>query len=337
MFNKLYENIKKFISENYLFIIGIGIGLFISLYELPYYISAPGGVIDVSSKIEIEGANEVKGGFNMAYVTEYKSTIPMLIIAKLKKDWDIEKQSDVLASNETDEDDYIRNHLMLEEANQNAVIYAYKKAGKEVVINNTDIYSIFIYEEAKTDLKVGDKIKEVNGIKINNKNQLLEIVRSFNVGDILKIKVINNDKEYIRTAEIIEVDGVKLIGIMLSVINDYTVSPDIKINFSKSESGPSGGLLMSLSIYNYLIEEDITKGQRIAGTGTIDENGNVGSIGGVEYKIKGAVRDNIEHFLIPSGENYEEAIKVKNENNYDINIYPVSTFNDALEVLSDLK
>lgn len=336
MFNKIYVKFKKIISENYLFIIGIIIGLFIAFYEFPYYISAPGGVINVSSKINIDGANNVEGSFNMAYVTEYKSTLPILIMAKINKDWDIEKKSEVLGTNETDNDAYIRDHLLLEEANQNAVIYAYKKAGKEVLINNTSIYSVYIYDEARTNLKVGDKIDKINGIKINSKVDLFNIIQSNNVGDILKINVINNNKEYERTAEIIELDGTKLIGIMISAISDYSVSPNIEINFSKSESGPSGGLIMSLAIYNYLTSEDITKGYKIAGTGTIDENGNVGSIGGVEYKIKGAVKDKIKYFLIPAGENYDEAMRVKNDNNYDIDIVPVSTFEEALEYLKKL-
>lgn len=336
MLSKIYVKLKKIISENYLFIIGIIIGLFIAFYEFPYYISAPGGVINVSSKINIDDANKVDGSFNMAYVTEYKSTLPILILAKINKDWDIEKRSDVLGTNETDNDAYIRDHLLLEEANQNAVIYAYKKAGKDVLINNTNIYSVFIYEEAKTDLKVGDKIEKIDGININNRDDLYNVIQNKDVGDILKITVTNNNKKYERTAEVIEVDGVKLIGIMISIINDYNVSPNIEINFSKSESGPSGGLIMSLAIYNYLVEEDITKGYKIAGTGTIDENGNVGSIGGVEYKIKGAVKDKVKYFLIPAGENYKEAIEVKEANNYDINIIPVATFDEALEYLNSL-
>ena len=336
MFNKIYVTVKKIISENYLFIIGIILGIFISLYEFPYYISAPGGVIDVSSKISIKGAKEVSGSFNMAYVTEYKATLPMVLIASLNNDWDIEKKSDVLEVSETDEDVYVRNHIMLKEANQNAVIYAYQKAGKKVKINKTNVYATYIYEEAETTLEVGDQILEIDDVTIKNKQHLYEIIQSKNVGDYIDILVSNNDEEYNRIAKIISINDTKLIGIMISVINDYTVSPDIEINFSESESGPSGGLMMSLAIYNYLIEEDITKGNKIAGTGTIDENGNVGSIGGVEYKIKGAVKDNIKYFLIPAGENYEEALKVKEENNYEIEIMPVTTFDEALEILREL-
>ena len=46
-----------------------------------------------------------------------------------------------------------------------------------------------------------------------------------------------------------------------------------------------------LAIYKELIEEDITHGLKIVGTGTIDELGNVGEIDGVKYKILGAVKN----------------------------------------------
>ena len=313
------------------------IGLFISLYEFPYYIDAPGGVIDVASRIDIEEAFDVKGSFNMAYVSEYKATLPILIYAKINKDWDIQKKSDILESNETDHDMYIRDRLLLEEANQNAIIYAYRKALKPVNISKTKLYSIYIYEDAKTDLKVGDQIIAIDNINIDNKEDALKEIKKHQEGDIIDIKVLNDGKEELRKAELINLDGSLVIGIQLVELSDYTVEPHIKINYSKSESGPSGGLLTSLSIYNYLTEEDITKGYQIAGTGTIDQDGHVGSIGGVLYKIKGAVKAKIKYFLIPAGSNYEEAMKIKKENNYDIEIIPVETFDEALEFLKQLK
>lgn len=334
MFTKIYVKIKEFISKNYLTILCFIGAIFISFYEFPYYISAPGGVIDISSRIEIDSSYNAKGSFNMAYVGEYKATLPMLLLANIKKDWDIEKKSDVLSSNETDKDAYIRDHLMLQEANQNAIIYAYNKAGADVLIKKSSIYVIYVYDEANTNLKIGDEIISINGINISTKEDITFILNDLSVGDNLSILVKNNGETIERFAKVIEESGIKLIGIMPSIIREYECNPNIKLKFKSSESGPSGGLMMSLAIYNYLTEEDITKGNKIAGTGTIDENGNVGSIGGIEYKIKGAVHDKIKYFIVPNGENYEDALKIKEENNYDINIVGVSTFDEALEALS---
>ena len=117
---------------------------------------------------------------------------------------------------------------------------------------------------------------------------------------------------------------------------EYKTNPNIQIFIDKNESGPSGGMITALTIYNSLVEDDITKGLTIVGTGTIDLDGNIGSIGGIEYKLKSAVKKKADLFIVPMDENYEEAIKLKKENNYDIDIIGVSTFDEVLEYLNNI-
>jgi PDZ domain-containing protein len=90
---------------------------------------------------------------------------------------------------------------------------------------------------------------------------------------------------------------------------------------------------MSLAIYNKLVKEDLTKGLTIVGTGTIDSEGNVGEISGIEYKLRGAVDAHADIFLAPLGANYDDAIKIAKKKKYNIKIIGVSTFNDALNYL----
>ena len=90
--------------------------------------------------------------------------------------------------------------------------------------------------------------------------------------------------------------------------------------------------MTSLAIYTKLTGIDLLKGRKIVGTGTIDSNGNVGEIGGVKYKLKGAVTNDADIFMVPE-ENYEEAIKIKNEKNYDIDIVKVENLHSAIEYL----
>ena len=92
--------------------------------------------------------------------------------------------------------------------------------------------------------------------------------------------------------------------------------------------------MLTLAIYNNLVAKDITNGKKIVGTGTIDDNGNVGSIGGVKYKLNGAVRSKADIFLVPSGENYEEAVKEAKRKKYSIKIVSVSTFDEALKKIT---
>ena len=93
--------------------------------------------------------------------------------------------------------------------------------------------------------------------------------------------------------------------------------------------------MMSLAIYNQLVKEDITGGKKIVGTGTIDISGNVGEIGGVKYKLIGAVKDDADIFICPE-ENYSEAIEVALDKEYDITIISASTFNEAIKKLEEL-
>ena len=95
--------------------------------------------------------------------------------------------------------------------------------------------------------------------------------------------------------------------------------------------------MTTLAIYDTLIPEDLTNGLKIAGTGTIEEDGSVGEIGGVKYKLAGAERDDADIFFAPTGENYEEAIKIKKDKNYKIKVIEVKTLNDAINYLKSLK
>ena len=95
--------------------------------------------------------------------------------------------------------------------------------------------------------------------------------------------------------------------------------------------------MTTLAIYDALIPEDLTHGLKIAGTGTIDSNGNVGEIGGVNFKLAGAVYGKADIFLVPSGENYEDAMRIKKERNYKIEIVEINTFDDAIEYLKSIQ
>lgn len=337
MINKLYEEIKKTIKENYKLIIIFFCLLFIFTIEFPYYIEAPGGIIDVEERIEVQNEHETKGSFNLAYVSEIKATIPTLVYAWANKDWDVIKKEEVVYENETMEDAEYRSHLLLDEANNNAIIVAYQKAGKEIVISNEHLYITYIDKDAKTDLKIGDEILEINNEKILNKQQLDEIMLTKKYNEILNIKVKRDGKEVMCFGNIRNVENKKVVGIVLFKTSDIKMNPDIKLKFKASESGPSGGLILALSIYNSLIEEDITQGLKIVGTGTINLDGTVGSIGGVEYKIKGAVKEKADIFLVPKGENYEDAKRIIDENDYDLKLIPVDSFDDTLQKLLSLE
>lgn len=336
MITKVYEKIKNFLRETYKLLIFTILLIVICTVKLPYYINIPGGLIDVTDRVSINDSYSVKGSFNMAYVTELKATIPTFIYSFFNKDWDLLKEEDITYENETIEDTYYRDHLLLEEATNNAIIVGFTKANKKVEITSSKLVVTYIDKDSNTNLKIGDEILSIEGIEITSTKQVNDLLKNKNDGDEINLKVINDKKVHDRKAKLRKEQGKNIIGILITEKKEIETTPKVKLKFKKSESGPSGGLMTSLAIYNYLTEEDITHGKKIVGTGTIDIDGNVGSIGGVKYKLKGAIKNKAEIFIVPNGENYKDAMKLKKEKNYKIEIIGVSTIDDALNYLMDL-
>lgn len=336
MINKVYDKIKQILKENFKALLIMLIAFLLCTISFPYYINAPGGLINVNDRIEIEGAYKSSGSLNMAYVSEIKATIPTLLYSLFNKSWDVLKEEDLTYENETIEDTYLRDRLLLEEATNNAIIVGFTKANKKVEVLSSKLIVTYVDAKAQTDLKIGDEIISIDSTQVSSANDIHEVLAPKQVNSEINIKVLNDGKEINRKALLYEEDAKKIIGIMINEQKEIQTDPKVELNFKKSESGPSGGLMTALAIYNSLTSEDITHDKKIVGTGTIDEEGNVGSIGGVKYKLEGAVNKKAEIFFVPNGENYEEAIKLKKKNNYKIEIIGVSNIDDAINYLMDL-
>ena len=149
--------------------------------------------------------------------------------------------------------------------------------------------------------------------------------------------MIRNKKEKKIKTTLYQYENQNLLGVTLQQIKKYKTSPNIKIQFQKRESGPSGGLMTTLDIYNKLTKKDLTNSLKIAGTGTIEEDGSIGEIGEIKYKLLGAEKQKADIFLAPTGENYETCKKVKKEKKLKIKIIEVKTIEDAITKLENLK
>jgi PDZ domain-containing protein len=207
-------------------------------------------------------------------------------------------------------------------------------ANKDYEIKGQSIYITYL-NSTDTELKLLDIIKKINGYEINCLDDIKLIVDKSSVGDYVNVEVLRDDKLITVKTLVFDVNGVNKIGVGISVDYDIETEPNVNVTSSKNESGPSGGLMTSLEIYNKLVSEDITKGKKIIGTGTIDEEGNVGEIGGVKYKLIGAVKKHADVFLCPK-ENYDEAVELVKNKNYNIKVIGVSTFAEALEELKNI-
>ncbi|MFA5603483.1 MAG: S16 family serine protease [Bacilli bacterium] len=336
MLNKIYEQILKIVKNNYVFFIGLLIGFALMTIKLPYYINAPGGVSDISEKLEIKGYTIKPDSFNLAYVYEFRATLPSFLYSYINQNWELIPKEKIVLPNENRKEVKFRDQMMLKESLQNAIIVGYKKAGIDVLIKDPKLLITYIDENSKTNLKIGDEILSINNIKTKNLNDIKTISKSFNLDDLLEVEVKRDGEILKREAKVFREDDRLIIGIIISVDQEIETDPEFISKFDEADSGPSGGLMMSLTIYDTLTGSNLSKDKKIVGTGTIDIDGNVGEIGGIKYKIKGAIKDKMDIFFVPFGKNYEEIIEEQEENNYNITIVPVKTIDDAINYLKNL-
>ena len=333
MFNKLYVGIKKFIVDNYKFLIVWAIIIFLFFYELPFAIYTPGGIVNLEDRIEVDGEHVTEGSLNMSYVSLVKGTLPMILLSYVIPNWDLVSRNEITRDDESVTEMLELEKLYMQSSIDNATILAYQKADKEIDVTREVNNIIYIAPEAKTDLNVYDELLMIDGIDVENIIELKEIVNSKKEGDIVNITVNRDGKKKECQAEIYATsDGLK-VGISFLTTYEYVTDPSITVETKSSESGSSGGLMLSLAIYNAITDEDITHGKTIVGTGTITVDGIVGPIDGVKYKILGAVKSDADMFLCPE-ENYEEALEVKEKFDLDILIHSVKTFDEVLAYLN---
>ncbi len=110
-----------------------------------------------------------------------------------------------------------------------------------------------------------------------------------------------------------------------------TVKLPIKVTIDTGNlGGPSAGLAFALEIYDSLtVTVKLSHGRYIAGTGTIDQHGNVGLVGGIKGKTTGARRAGFDVMLVPKA----EAGTARKYAGSHLRIVGVKTFASALAAL----
>lgn len=322
----------------------IGLLLFFT-YPMQYELLLPGGVDSAENFIQIDKQYESSGSFNSSYVSVVTKPSPFqYLLAKNNEKAvvrELSKQESQLSISEMTASDRIYKVQSIYQS----LIAAYKKADKDLEYKHEGVIIIFRFLDYKAfdKLKVGDIIIEVNHEDVNTLDDIANEL--FNTGcNLVNLTIIRDKKEINFDVEKTINGDSCLIGLSgYNTTENYTefkgIPPFEIIDYSGY--GPSAGLIQALSIYNGLVPTDITFSLKIAGTGTIDIEGNVGPIGGIKQKVFGASKANVDIFFAPnmddgSGHNiYQEALKAKAMIKSDIKIVPVKTFDDALDYLLD--
>ena len=95
--------------------------------------------------------------------------------------------------------------------------------------------------------------------------------------------------------------GTPCLGVVLEPFVDYHFPINVKIDTEKV-GGPSAGLAFTLALIDDLTPGDLTGGRRVAVTGTINPDGTVGPVGGVEQKVITARHNDVSMMIVPKQE-----------------------------------
>lgn len=331
--NKKYDGKPNYIKTIVLDVLFLAFCAFCMFYRFPYYIYTTGGSINLNERITSESNYKMDGSYSMNYVTVVKGNLPAILFSFVRSDWDLVREEEVTYSNMDYEQTLKIEKMQLQNSLDAAKVIAFEKAGKQVRVKEIKTLVAYIDENAQTDLEILDEIKAVDNVPYESLDDLKAYINSFEKGHEFTFKVIDADgKEKTRTAKSYRLEDNLLVGISVIDNYEYETDEEISVATKASEAGPSGGLLLTLAMYDTLIEDDLTKGRKIMGTGTIEADGSVGEIGGVKYKMLGAQKDGADIFFVPEG-NYKEAKEVYKKYDLDFDLVMVRDIDEAIKYL----
>jgi PDZ domain-containing protein len=185
---------------------------------------------------------------------------------------------------------------------------------------------------AEKALKPGDVLVAVDGKAVTTPAELLKLMEGRAVGSEVKLSFRRDGANQDVTVKLVAGEAPERRAIIgIEIIQDYKLPFAINIE-AKEIGGPSAGLMFAVAIVDILDPDDLTGGGVIAGTGEIDESGNVRAIGGIEQKIEAAERIRARVFLTPDGE-LSQARQAADSN---MKLVGVRNLHDAVSALREV-
>lgn len=287
---------------------------------VPYVMTSPGPVFNTIGEIKnvelisISGTQTypTEGELNMTTVSEFggpQQGLDMFqaIWGWISPDRRVVPREAVYPEDETEQENTARN-VEAFSTSQSYAIAAAMRYLKQPVNEKVIVTSVGLDTPAQDKLRAGDEILSVNGVVMTTPEQVVKAVRSKPIGTELTFSVVRSDakldvvvtssnrQDDAATAE--DESAIPYIGIGI----DISYSADYEIDFGVTGvGGPSAGTMFAIGIIDKLTPGALTQGKVIAGTGTIDPDGNVGDIGGIQQKLIGARDAGAVLFLAPQG------------------------------------
>ncbi|MBO4208607.1 YlbL family protein [Micromonospora echinofusca] len=179
-------------------------------------------------------------------------------------------------------------------------------------------------------LQPGDVLTSVDGQPLQTAGGLTEAIRGKPAGTVFTVGYQRGGTPGTATVTSQDRDGRPRIGVEIEQKQPHPFQ--LKIDL-EDIGGPSAGLMFALGIIDKLQPEDLTGGRIVAGTGTIDDAGRVGPIGGIAQKLVGAKQAGAKVFLVPA-DNCAEALRNPQPG---LPLLKVATLDDALDALATLR
>lgn len=318
----------------------------IALFQpVPYILEKPGplfnalGEIDGQKLVAISGTKTypTSGELNMTTVSVYGGPQEGVDLLQAIQGWldpriNVQPRELIYPENLTEEEEQQMNVADFSESQSNATAAALNYLGLPIK-SQIFVDSVATDYPADGKLEPNDVLLKINGLEVLSAGQAVRLIRRNPVGSVVKITVIRDGKvKAINIRTVSHPHNKKLAYVGIGVQTKF--SADFNIDFEVNDvGGPSGGTMFALSIIDKLTPGKLNDGKKIAGTGTITPEGEVGAIGGIEQKMYASAEHGVALFLAPA-ENCGDLLGGVPQG---LKVVPVATLDQAVQALNDFK
>lgn len=335
----------------------VGILIVLGLIFVPtnYYIEVPGGADALSKFVHVEGVRDRdKGSYRLMTVGVIGPASPaMLLWGHFQPFAETVSKQELMGASTSAEYNELQDYYIKSAANA-AVVAAFKAAKKPVRITYQGILVMSIQQNSAfaADLHLGDTITAINGVHYNKAQDYVDAIKRYKAGTKVSVTFTHKGKSRTVRRALIHLKGTKRAGLGITLTDHTSVrsTPQVAID-AGSIGGPSAGLMFALETYDQVSGRDLRRGRTIAGTGTIDDAGVVGVIGGIDKKVYAASKAGASIFFAPDVpasksllkldpsyvNNYVAAKKAAKKMGTKMKIVPVKHLQDAIDYLNAKK
>jgi PDZ domain-containing protein len=318
-------------------VIILGVGSLV--LRVPYVVLSPGPTINTLSTdsgtdiIAISGHQvaPTSGHLNLTTVSvnTQNSTVIGAIEGWLAHDQVVVPHDSVYPPGKTEQQTNEQDHQDFIQSQDSAVAAA---ACQLKYPHGIAVLSVADTSLNKTVLKPLDRFVSVNGAPTNDDTALRAELATLSAGQKVPVVVIRGGTKTTLTVTLgPPASGSKTPQLGITLQQGCLLPFQVTLSLSDI-GGPSAGLMFALGIIDKISSDDLTHGKFIAGTGTIDPDGNVGEIGGIQLKMLGARRAGATVFLAPD----TNCPDVRGNIPAGLDVIKVSTLSGAISALDAL-